>query len=59
MNLNLPGLFLFGHYLNIYVEKEVKMDQTKMDPKDLNSPHQELSVCGLRFVVVLFGPLAN
>ena len=29
------------------------MDHTKIDPADLDSPHQDLSVRGLRFVVAL------
>ena len=31
------------------------MHCTKLDQPDLDSPHQELSVCGLGFVVALSG----
>ena len=45
--MNLPGLLLSGNYFESYFEKEVKMDQTNIDPADLNSPCRELSVRGL------------
>ena len=51
-NLNLAGLFLFGHYLESYVEKG-KKDHTKIDRSDLNSPCRELSNGGLGIVVTL------
>ena len=39
----------FGRYL----EKKVKMDDTKLDPKDLDSPCQELFVRSLGFLIAL------
>ena len=41
---------LFGHYLEMYFEKKVKMDLTKMDQADLDYPCKELLVRGLGFV---------
>ena len=53
-NPNMLGPFVFGRYLESYFEKEVKVDCTKIDPADLDSPCQELLAHGLGFVVALF-----
>ena len=55
-NSDLSGLFLFRHYSESYVEKEVKMDHTKIDHSDLNSPRRELSNGGIGTAVVLLVP---
>ena len=44
----------FGHYLENYLKKEIKMDHTKLDQKYLDLFNlQELSVRGLGFVAAL------
>ena len=48
---NLPGIFLFGHYLESYSKKDVKMDHTNIYPEDLDSLCQEISNGGLGIVV--------
>ena len=50
---------MLRHYLESYFEKEVKMDHTKIDLADLNSPRRELSYGGLGIVVTLSGSSAN
>ena len=53
MNPILLGPVAFGHYLESYFEKEVKMTFIKLDQADLNSLHRELSNGGLEIVVAL------
>ena len=48
--------FLFGHYLQNYFEKEVKMTFINVDKADLDSPRRELSNGGLGIVVTLLVP---
>ena len=52
-NLNLRGLFLFGHFWKIILKKELKIGHTKIVLTDLNFPRQELFNNGLGFVVAL------
>ena len=52
-NPNRQAYFYLGIILKVILKKEVKIDHTKIDPADLNSPRQELSVHSLGFVITL------
>ena len=42
-----------GIILKVFLKKEVKIDQTKIDPADLDSPRREFSNGGLGIVITL------
>ena len=52
-NLNLLGLFLFGHYFESYFEKEVEINFTKINGRSEFSSPRALYNGGLGFVAAL------